>query len=110
MSPAAYKFAYIPTSDGRFKLAVEVFGPLPDPLAGLDAASRTTIERQKRTWREFTLVLQTLNYPPLARAAVEHHILVTRRQRFEREMRVNAPGVTPAPVSKPPVPDIEPSM
>ena len=40
MSPATYKFAYIPTPDGRFKLAVEVFGPLPDPLAGLDTASR----------------------------------------------------------------------
>ena len=102
MTDAHYKFSYVPSPDGQFRMAVEVYGPLPDPLAGLGPEARREIEGRRRSWREFIMLAHTLNYPPLARAAVEHHIIATRRQQWEREQRLKpvlAPATAPAPVA-----------
>jgi hypothetical protein len=110
MSQGSYRFSYTPGADGKHRLAVEVYGPLPDPLAGLTPKQRQAVLQEKRTWGELSLLMQTINYPGLARQAVQHHVLACRRQRYEaRGVQAPIPSGVQA-VAPSPRPDREPQM
>ena len=83
MTPSNYRLSYTRGSDGKHQLAVEITGPLADPLAGLMPEDRRGVMAVPRTWSEIRLLFESFRLPPLARQAVENHVLASRRQRYE---------------------------
>lgn len=83
MTPSNYRLSYSRGSDGKHQLAVEITGPLADPLAGLTPQERRGVMAEARTWSEIRLLFESFRLPPLARQAVENHVLASRRQRYE---------------------------
>lgn len=61
---------------------------------------------EARTWSEIRLLFESFRLPPLARQAVENHLLVSRRQRYEARKLAQAAAV-PRPVQ---LRDPEPQM
>ncbi len=123
MTQAPYRINYTQGPDGKVSIAIDIYGPLPDPLAGMSPEERRAVTRQRLSFSEYGMLWSVRRMPAAAKQVVWVEILARRRlahlQKTQQAPAVPAPK-PPDPV-KPTVPynpivaptpeiDIEPEM
>ena len=122
MTQAPYRVNYTQGPDGKVSIAVDIHGPLPDPLAGLSAEERRAVAGRSLSLSEYTMLWSVRHMPAAARQVVWVEILARRRQADVHKLapkvgvvrrmwrgwkRQAAPAAAPVPVAEP---DMEPEQ
>ena len=99
MTQAPYRISYTQAPDGKVTIAVDISGPLPDPLAGMSAEERRAVSRQRLSLSEYVTLWSVRRLPAAARHVVWLQILARRRQAFlQRTALMDKAPVEPEPM------------
>ena len=103
MTQAPYRISYTQAPDGKVTIAVDISGPLPDPLAGMSAEERRAVSRQRLSLPEYVTLWSVRRLPAAARHVIWLQILARRRQAFVQKTALMDKGPSaPEPVKAPP--------